>query len=105
MNIINIAAEALSGGQSQKVALSTTSAQTAAVSTPTGLPVGVPIKCLLTLDAAGFIRKGADPTAVSDGTDQYVPANTPFRVELMAGEKVAAILGTGTGNMYFTPGA
>lgn len=105
MNIVNIAAEALSGGQSVKVALSTTSAQGPVVSLPTNHPEGVPVKCLITLDAAGFIRKGTNPTAVSDGTDQYVPANTPFRVELMKNERVAAILATGTGNMYFTPGA
>lgn len=105
MNFTTISAEALSGGQSAKVALSIASAQGPLVSIPTTHPKGVPLKCLVTLDVAGFIRKGTNPTAVADGTDQYVPANTPFRVELMDGERLAAILASGTGNMYFTPGA
>lgn len=105
MNITSISAEALAGGTSSKVALSVTSAQGPVIALATNHPKGAPVKCLITLDAAGFIRKGANPTAVSDGTDQYVPASTPFRVELMEGERVACILASGTGNMYFTPAA
>lgn len=102
MNITEISLEALSGGLSSKVALSTTSAQSPAAAATVK---GVPVKCLVTLDATGFVRKGTNPTAVSDGTDQILLANNTYRVELMDGEKLAVVLATGTGNMYFTPNA
>lgn len=107
MNITRIDFDVLSGGQSSKVALSVASAKVpAAVLTASQLLTGSNnIKCVLTLDAAGFIRKGANPTAVSDGTDQYIPANTPVHVELLVGEQLACILASGTGNAYFTPNA
>jgi hypothetical protein len=102
VNITEITVEALTGGQSTKVALSTVSAQTAAVSAAVK---GVPVRCLVTLDATGFVRKGTNPTAVADGTDQILLANNTYRVELMDGEKLAVVLAAGTGNLYFTPNA
>lgn len=105
MNITEISMDALAGGTSSKVALSTTSAQGPVIANPTNHPKGMPVKCLVTLDATGFLRKGTSPTAVSDGTDQILLANNTYRIELMEGERVAAILASGTGNMYFTPAA
>ncbi len=29
---------------------------------------------------ACFVRQGTNPTALSDGTDQYLPANVPMRL-------------------------
>lgn len=104
MNITTISQDALSGGQSIKVALSTTSAQLPVIARPTNHPAGVPVKCLLTVDAFAFVRKGTSPTALSDGTDQALSIGT-HRVELMEGERLAVILPTGTGFAYFTPGA
>lgn len=95
--------DVLSGGQSQKVALSTTHAETTAITQPITLPAGQPVRCQLALDAAGFIRRGTNPVALSDGTDQYIPANTLVFVHMMAGEKLSIILASGTGNAYFTP--
>ncbi len=85
-----------SGGLSQAVALSTTSAQTAV------------LNCnyvLVELTAAGFYRQGANPTALSDGTDQYLAANVKYRVNITPGNKLAFKLATGTGTAYVTPGA
>lgn len=84
------------GGTSQKVALSTTSAQSAAINADF---------VVVTLTAAGFVRGGADPTAVSDGTDQYLPANVPMRLNIKPGWKLAFILASGTGDAYITPRA
>lgn len=103
MQTTAITIEALSGGQSTKTATSTTSASLPVVTQPTGLPAGAPIRCAVYSDAVGFIRRGGSPTAVSDGSDQIIPANTLVFVHLMAGERLAIILPTGTGNAYFTP--
>lgn len=102
MHQTNITLEALSGGQSSKTALTTTSAQLPVVSQPATLPAGAPIRCALVLDAAGFVRRGTNPTAVVD-SDQYIPANTIVTFQVMAGERLAVVLPTGTGNAYFTP--
>lgn len=104
MNIVQISAAALSGGQSAKIATSTTSAQGPVVSLPDGHPEGVPVKCLITVDALTFGRKGTNPTALSNGTDQVFVANVPYLVELMEGERMAFIVPATTGNVYFTPG-
>lgn len=104
MHINEISVEVLSGGQSTKVALSTAAAQGPVVTAPTQSK-GQPVKCLVTLDSNGFIRKGTNPTAVADGTDQILLANNTYRIELMDGERVSVVLASGTGNMYFTPGA
>lgn len=105
MNTSQVSVEALSGGQSVKVATSTTSAQCPVVALPTNHLEGLPVKCTVVVDALSFMRKGANPVAVSDGTDQVLLANTLYRVELLEGERLAVIVPTGTGNVYFTPGA
>lgn len=105
MNVTQVSAEALSGGQSIKIATSTTSAPGPVIVQPTTLPKGVPVKCLFICDVLTFGRKGSSPTALSDGTDQAFAANVPYRVELMEGERMAFIVPASTGNVYFTPGA
>lgn len=104
MNVVQISAEALSGGQSAKIATTTASAQGPVISLGTNQPKGTPVKCLITCDALTFGRKGTNPTALSDGTDQVFVANVPYLVELMEGERMAFIVPTSTGNVYFTPG-
>ena len=104
MNVVEISIGLTDGGTSQKVAMSTTSAQSTAAAAATGESKGVPIKYLITPDAACFVRKGPNPTAVAD-TDQYLSANQTYRVELMDGEKMAFIMASGTGNVYITPRA
>jgi hypothetical protein len=97
MTGVVISAQILSGGQSQKVALTTASAQSAAL---TGY------QYILTPDVNCFVRLGVNPTAVSDGTDQILLANQTYRIfPIVPGQKFAFILATGTGNVYITPDA
>lgn len=105
MNLSEISMEVLAGGTSQKVALSTASASTTAMpATVLGENPGK--NCTFAVDAAAFVRKGTgSATALSDGTDQYVIPNRLYRCQLRAGEVLAFIVPTGTGNAYVTFGA
>ena len=92
----------LTGGQSSKVAVSTTSAQSAAFGAATD---AVPAQyVLITPDTNCFVRQGSAPVAVSDGTDQILLANNTYRVYVNSGNKLAFITASGTGNVYLTPG-
>lgn len=84
------------GGTSQSVAISSTSAQSAAI--PGNM-------AMIYATADCFMRCGANPTAVSDGTDQFVPASTMLRVQLQGGGKLAFKTTGATGSVYITPGA
>jgi len=97
MSGLNISCQVLSGGQSAKISTSTTSAQSAVLTSTS---------YLVYTDVDVFVRTGADPTAVSDGTDQILPAKTQSRiVPILLGNKLAFITPTGTGNVYLTPDA
>lgn len=100
MNVNQITLEVLSGGQSSKIAIGTTSAQTAAVTAVSGQAV---VSVAFTPDVDCFVRRGTNPTAVSDGTDQFLLARTTYRCQMLPGEKLAFIA-SGAGNVYFTPG-
>lgn len=92
----------LTGGQSSKVSISTTSAQSATFGAATD---AVPNQyVLVTPDVTCFMRQGVNPTAVSDGTDQIILANTTYRTFVNSGNKLAFITASGTGNVYLTPG-
>ena len=94
---VNISLQISSGGDSTKVAISTASAQSAAL---------VATSYLITPDTNCFSRTGANPTAVADGTDIFLLANNQYRVvPLQVGQKIAFITPTGTGNVYLTPNA
>ena len=82
------------GGLSQKVTLSAASAQSAALTSP---------YVVLSLDVPAWVRRGANPTAVADGTDMYLPAGI-YRLAVVTGQKLA-IIAAGAGNAYITPGA
>lgn len=62
--------------------------------------------CLVLVDALTFVRTGAPgstPTALSDGTDQVLAANIPYRIgPMLAGQKLAFRSIPG-GNAYVTP--
>lgn len=74
----------------QKVTLSTSSAQSAAVAATTkSVRVCSDIDC--------FILIGANPTATISSV--YLPAKTPQVFGIAGGQKVAAIAG-GAGNLY-----
>jgi hypothetical protein len=105
VNSIEISLELNTGGTSQKLAISAASAQSNAAAAGSSENKGGPIKYLVTPDTACFVRKGANPTAVADGTDQYLSAGQAYRVELMDGEKMAFITSGATGSVYITPRA
>ena len=91
-----------------KLALTNVSAKTAAISGYVAGQVQNPnqFSVLVTTDTNCFILIG--PTtglvALADGTDHFLLANIPTRIlGLVPGDCIAAILGTGTGNMYITP--
>lgn len=97
MSGVSISCQVLSGGQSAKIAISTTSAQSA-VLTSTSYLVSPDVDC--------FARLGSNPTAVADGTDQILLAGNTYRiVPTLVGNKFAFIALTGTGNVYITPDA
>lgn len=82
------------GNRSQKVAISTVSAQSTAMTTPS---------VLCTPDATCFVRQGANPTALATGVDQILLANNTYRLMVVVGNKLAFITAAGTGNVYITP--
>ena len=85
------------GGESSKVTLSTTSAQSVAF-------LAGQRSAVVTVTVTSFIRRGPNPVAVVDA-DQYLLANIPYRIHgINDGDKLA-ILGTAAGLAYITPGA
>lgn len=89
--------EVLTGGQSESVAISSTSAQSAVINTGDVVIVS-------TVDC--FIRQGTSPTALSDGTDQFILANVAFRLTgIVKGSKIAAKTSAASGTLYISPGA
>lgn len=101
MSVI-ISKQILSGGQSIKVAISTTSAQSPVFG---GNQTGnISDNYSITPDVTCFIRMGTNPTAVADGTDQILFAGNTYRVTpCPQGSRFAFITSTGTGNVYLTP--
>jgi hypothetical protein len=94
MPVSQESAHLYSGGQSQVVAISGTSAQSSAI---TGSKT---VYLCSTGDC--FIRQGSNPTALSNGTDQFLPGYTPMRFAgFVSGNKIA-VIGT-TGSLYITP--
>ena len=81
-------------GTAQNIATSVTSAASAAFGSET-------FQVLLVADVATRVRIGdSTPTAVT--TDTLLPANTLMYCTVTPGQQVAAILGTGTGNLSVT---
>ena len=93
VNVISVAAK--NGGVSQAIALSVTSAQSAAI--PFDSAVVTP-----TVDC--FFRQGGNPTALADGTDQILMGGNMYRIGgISPGNKLAFIVSSGTGTVYITP--
>lgn len=82
------------GGACQKVAMSTTSAQSAAIN------YGM---VQITPSADCYVREGSNPTAVSDGTDQFLAANVPQVFLVTPGNKLAFIVASGTSSVHIAP--
>lgn len=86
------------GGNAQLVSLSTASVMSSAINSDVAV---------IYATAACFARSGSSPTAVSDGTDQYIPALTFLRINIDKGSKLGLInaAGASSGAVYITPGA
>lgn len=98
MHSLGLSLTADVGGRSAKIAISTTSAQSAVYGTNSS---GATV--LITPDVNCFFRAGTNPVAVADGTDMYLTAGTTYRVQIGVAQKLAFIALTGTGNVYITP--
>jgi len=89
------------GKDGGKLSVTTSSGQTAQIHVP---DVTEPKQQLvyvdLTTDAACFIEIGTNPTAVVN-TSYYLVAGVPYRLPLLAGDKVAAITASGSANLYW----
>lgn len=75
-------------GTSLKVSISTTSAQSAAISAS---------RVHVTPNADCYVREGINPTAVSDGTDHFLLGNATQEFFITPGNKLAFITESGTG--------
>ena len=84
-----------SGGQSQSVAVTTSSAQSTAISNSKTVVLCSTVDC--------FIRQGSNPTALSNGTDQFLPSYVPMRFAGLTSGNKLAVIGTGAGTLYITP--
>lgn len=88
--------KALSGGQSELISISGTSAQCTAITT--GNAVVTP-----TVDC--FFRCAANPTALSNGTDQLLLGGNSYRISgITSGYELAFITTGAAGTVYITPG-
>lgn len=95
MPVSQESAHLYSGGQSQSVAVTTTSAQSTAISNSKTVVLCSTVDC--------FVRQATNPTALSNGTDQFLPAYTQLRYAgFVSGNKIA-VIGTGSGTLYITP--
>lgn len=95
--ILEASVLALAGGQSQALAISGTSAQSAAITTSFA-------KITPTVDC--FFRAAANPTALADGTDDFLLGGVSYRIiGITSGHKLAFKTSGATGTVYITPGA
>ena len=86
----------LNGGTSYAISISATSAQSAAILNDNAVAYS-------TVDC--WIRQGTNPTALANGTDQFLPGLVQMRlVDIEPGNKIAFVAG-GAGTVYLTPGA
>jgi|SRR6478736_9110513 len=86
------------GGNCLKLTIGTGNTQSAAFTAPAPVYVNV----YSTVDC--FCRQGPNPTAVADGTDQFIPSGLMYRAGPIAiGNKIAFITPAGTGVVYVSP--
>lgn len=96
MNVQEISIVVDDGGRSQAISISSTSAQSAVINTNS---------VLVTPTVDVFVRQGANPTALSDGTDILLLASTSYRLAVTPGKKLAFKTSSATGTVYLTQGA
>lgn len=97
MNNIEYTLAANNGGTSLKASIATpgTSVQSAVIGMDT---------VVVTPTAACFFRKGVNPTATNDGTDQYLLPNNTYRIFGLLPTDKLAFNGPTACDIYITPG-
>lgn len=88
------------GGLSSSVAVTGTSAQSAAFAS-TGPGTSVVISPTVPM----FVRQGVNPVALANGTDLYLLGGVSYRTFVAAGNKLAFIAAGASGGVYITPNA
>ena len=78
------------GGTCQKISISSTSAQSAAISNV--VHVTPSVDC--------FVREAASPVALADGTDHFLAAGATQEFQVKNGNKLAFITSSATGTVY-----
>ena len=88
--------ELLTGGQSESVAVSGTSAQSSAYTVP---------ELVVTVLVHTFVRQGTNPTALANGTDQLLLGPNSYRLSgITSGNKLAFITADASSStVYITP--
>lgn len=95
-SVYQVSMPANEGGTSQKLAISTTSAQSAVINQG---------EAMVTPDVNCFFRAGTNPTALSTGVDTILLANNTYRISgIKGGNVLAFITASGSGSVYITPG-
>lgn len=90
--------KAMSGGSSSKLAVSAASAQS--------LALGDAYVVVATPTVDVFFRRGVNPVALADGTDQLLLAGSAYRLTGFSGlDKLAFITSGAAGFVYLTPAA
>lgn len=86
------------GGLSQVVAISGTSAQSSVLTTVGG------VDALVTPTVDCFVRQGANPTALSNGTDMILLGGNTYRLSgIASGNRLAFITSGAAGSVFITP--
>ncbi len=97
MEVRDVSFKISAGGDCQTIAISGTSAQSAAINA---------VDAVVTPTVTCFVRKGANPTALADGTDQQLLGGNQYRLnDLVSGQKLAFITSGATGSVHIAPGA
>ena len=108
MDIREISLKLDGGGNGAKVAISGTSAQSAALSlkpSPTAGGADARDSVLVYVNVDCFVRNGSNPTAVVD-TDIPLAAGGIYRLSgIKDGEKLAFVTGGASGSVWVYPGA
>ncbi len=106
MDVRQVSVKATAGGDSTSVAISGASAQSAAL-TNAAPNANQQVDVLVWSTVDCFFRHAADPTALSDGTDQFLGAGVHYRISgITPGNKLAFKTTGAAGTVYISaPGA
>lgn len=98
MNVLATSFRISEGGTAHSVAITATSAQSQVIE-------AADVVITPTVDV--FVRRGANPTAVANGTDDFLKGGNSYRLrDFQRGQKLAFIkAGANDGTVYVSPNA